>query len=98
MPRRRATWRSRPMSGRTTAKKERAGTFVDLFAGCGGLSMGLELAGFQPVFVNELNRDAMESYLLNREQEYPYLREPKNHVNDIYDLTAQAGELDALAT
>ena len=28
--------------------------FVDLFAGCGGLSLGLELAGFEPLFVNEL--------------------------------------------
>ncbi len=48
--------------------------FVDLFAGCGGLSLGLEQAGFQPVFVNELNNDARETYLLNREKEYPYLR------------------------
>ena len=35
--------------------------FVDLFAGCGGLSYGLEKSGFHPVFVNELNRDAMNS-------------------------------------
>lgn len=42
-------------------------TLVDLFAGCGGLSLGLENAGFQPCFVNELNRDAMETYLKNRE-------------------------------
>ena len=34
---------------------------VDLFAGCGGLSLGLERAGFHPVFVNELNKDAMAS-------------------------------------
>jgi len=37
--------------------------FVDLFAGCGGLSLGLEQAGFHPVFVNELNSHAMETYL-----------------------------------
>ena len=29
--------------------------FIDLFAGCGGLSLGLEQAGFTPAFVNELN-------------------------------------------
>ena len=40
--------------------------FIDLFAGCGGLSLGLELAGFQPVYVNELNQDAMNTYLANR--------------------------------
>lgn len=39
---------------------------IDLFAGCGGLSLGLEQAGFTPVFVNELNSDAMNSYLRNR--------------------------------
>ncbi|MHC8442125.1 MAG: DNA cytosine methyltransferase, partial [Candidatus Eutrophobiaceae bacterium] len=27
---------------------------VDLFAGAGGLSCGLEMAGFQPVLANEL--------------------------------------------
>lgn len=39
---------------------------VDLFAGCGGLSLGMENAGFTPVFVNELNPDAMATYLANR--------------------------------
>lgn len=39
---------------------------VDMFAGCGGLSMGFENAGFLPVFVNELNPDAMATYLNNR--------------------------------
>lgn len=39
---------------------------VDLFAGCGGLSLGFEEAGFAPVFVNELNDDARSTYLSNR--------------------------------
>lgn len=38
----------------------------DLFAGCGGLSLGFEHAGFTPVFVNELNKDARATYLANR--------------------------------
>jgi DNA (cytosine-5)-methyltransferase 1 len=41
---------------------------IDLFAGCGGLSLGLEQAGFYPIFVNELNQDAMASYLINRKR------------------------------
>lgn len=39
---------------------------VDMFAGCGGLSLGFENANFLPVFVNELNPDAMATYLKNR--------------------------------
>ena len=37
--------------------------FMDLFAGCGGLSLGLEKAGFTPVYVNELHKDALETHL-----------------------------------
>jgi DNA (cytosine-5)-methyltransferase 1 len=59
---------------------------ADFFAGCGGLSLGLELAGFHPAYVNELNKDAIESYLLNREVDYPYLRDAAFHCNDIKNL------------
>ena len=47
--------------------------FIDLFAGCGGLSLGLEQAGFTPAFVNELNDDALNTYLLNR-KEFSHLK------------------------
>ena len=60
-------------------------TVVDLFAGCGGLSLGLEQAGFQTIYVNELNNDAMESYLINRDSENPYLRERFNS-NDVKSM------------
>ena len=60
--------------------------FIDLFAGCGGLSLGLEQAGFYPVYVNELNKDALETYLINRETEYPHLRDQKFHSKDYTDL------------
>ena len=53
-------------------------TFIDLFAGCGGLSLGLEQAGFHPVYVNELNKDAMATYLHNR-KEYPLLHDKRFH-------------------
>ena len=64
-------------------------TVVDLFAGCGGLSLGLEFAGFTPVFVNELNKDAMSSYLANRSHQLggqKFNENPDLHINDIYDL------------
>ena len=66
--------------------KQRKLYVADFFAGCGGLSLGLEIAGFHPAYVNELNKDAIESYLLNREQNYPYLRDAAFHCNDIKDL------------
>jgi DNA (cytosine-5)-methyltransferase 1 len=64
---------------------ERKRYFVDLFAGCGGLSLGLERAGFVPALVNELNDDAMETYLMNRDEEYPLLRE-KYSIGDVKEL------------
>ena len=64
--------------------------FVDLFAGCGGLSLGLEESGFSPIFVNELNNDALQSYLQNRINDFPLLK--KNNCNDIKDLLINDGE------
>ena len=55
---------------------------IDLFAGCGGLSLGLEMAGFETVFVNELHPDAMQTFLANRPDSN--LSEKGNHINDIF--------------
>ena len=60
-------------------------TFIDLFAGCGGLSLGMEQAGFFPLYVNELNVDALETYIINREDKHPHLRDSKFHSQDIKD-------------
>lgn len=70
---------------------------VDLFAGCGGLSLGLEKAGFHPVFVNELNKDAMESYLRNRELIEPRLRLPEFHCHDIKSIVSAKGSIKRLS-
>ena len=50
------------------------------------MSLGLEEAGFFPVYVNELNSDALETYFKNRQQ-YPHLRDKKFHSFDIKDCT-----------
>ena len=41
------------------------GTFVDLFCGCGGLSLGLRQAGFNELFALEANVDAFDTYMHN---------------------------------
>ena len=70
--------------------------FVDLFAGCGGLSLGLENAGFVPAYVNELDPDAMESYLINRDDEFPLLREKYNSFDIQENLTVKKNALDKM--
>ena len=43
-------------------------TCIDLFSGCGGLSLGLEKAGFEPLLFSEINKDAANTYLTNRKK------------------------------
>ena len=67
-------------------------TMIDLFAGCGGLSLGMENAGFQPVFVNELNEDAMATYLANRHHLLggrPFAEQPHLRCNDAHELQGE---------
>ena len=70
--------------------------FIDLFAGCGGLSLGLEQAGFHPVYVNELNTDALNTYLINR-SEYKHLNLKEFHSNDIKELSGSKKKLEELS-
>jgi DNA (cytosine-5)-methyltransferase 1 len=56
---------------------------IDLFAGCGGLSLGMEQAGFKPLLFSEINKDAAETYLTNR------VGEKIEDYRDIYTLTDQ---------
>ncbi len=67
-------------------------SFVDLFAGCGGLSLGLEQSGFNPVFVNELNRDALSTYQFNRREQFPYLSDNRFFAQDIKDIVSSDPE------
>lgn len=54
---------------------------IDLFAGCGGLSLGLELAGFNTLLYSELSKDAGDTYARN-------LAKPATvRVGDVQELT-----------
>lgn len=67
-------------------------TLVDLFAGCGGLSLGMENAGFTPVFVSELNEHAMATYLANRHHELggvPFADLPHLRCSDAHELQGE---------
>jgi DNA (cytosine-5)-methyltransferase 1 len=60
-------------------------TCIDLFAGCGGLSTGLHLAGFRTLLYSELNKDASATYRANHQDAAAE--------GDVHKLTAKGGEL-----
>lgn len=49
------------------ASKRKRPLLVDLFAGCGGLSTGMENAGFTPWFVNEIVPQFCDTYRANHQ-------------------------------
>ena len=59
-------------------------TSVDLFAGCGGLTRGLEDAGFECIAFNELNHDAAASFSAN----FPHATPHVGHIESAMDNKA----------
>lgn len=72
---------------------------IDLFAGAGGLSCGLEMAGFSPILANEIDPNYAETYKRN----HPSTEVVVDDIRKICDgnikkaLRLQSGELDLLA-
>ena len=54
-------------------------TAIDMFAGAGGMSLGLEKAGFRVIYANEVNRDAAETYHRN----FPHVNLERRDVREI---------------
>lgn len=52
---------------RTSQKEFEGFKFIDTFAGCGGLSLGLKQAGFKPILVNEIEPKFLETYFFNHD-------------------------------
>ncbi len=67
--------------------KENTYKMVDLFAGCGGLSLGMEQAGFTPWFVNEIVDTFCNTYKRNHQ-----LSDDHYYVGDINNLNTHIDE------
>ena len=79
-------------------RKKNAPTFISLFAGCGGSSLGYSMAGYRELLAVEWDDNAVETFKLN------FSDVPVYH-GDIHDLTVEhclklaginVGELDLL--
>lgn len=62
-------------------------TFIDLFAGAGGLSCGLQQAGFTPCFVNEIVPTFCNTYKANHD-----LDDDQYYIGDINELNKHLDE------
>lgn len=59
------TCRANSSKGDSKVAKDNGFTFIELFAGCGGLSLGLRSAGFREIMANELSSMPAETFALN---------------------------------
>lgn len=74
-------------------------TLIDLFAGAGGLSCGLQMAGFHPILANELVPEYAATYRHNHASTELIVDDVRNVVesNLRKRLSLKKGELDLLA-
>lgn len=71
---------------------------IDLFAGAGGLSCGLEMSGFRPVLANELVETYAETYGLNHPQ-CPVIAGDIKKIDEsnIREIVRTEGDIDLIA-
>ena len=74
-------------------------TLVDLFSGAGGLSCGLELAGFNPLFASEIEPVYATTYQQNHPNSPCFAKDIRElEANEILSITGlKQGQLDLLA-
>lgn len=71
---------------------------IELFAGCGGLSTGLEKAGFKVISAVEINPIAAKSYELNHPDVKLHISDVSSiHAKDFQDDIGENAEVDLLA-
>lgn len=66
-------------------------TTIELFAGAGGLALGMEKAGFTPLLLNEFDKNACKTLKLNR----PEWNIVEQDIHKL-DLTSYLGKVDLL--
>ena len=72
---------------------------IDLFSGCGGLSLGLKGAGFSVAAAVEIDRKAQETYSLNHPDVRLYAQDIRklDPIDILLEAGMDVGELDLLA-
>lgn len=75
-----------------------SGTLIDLFAGAGGLSCGLEQAGFRPVLANEMVSQFAHTYQINHPETKVIVGDVRKvDEKEIHNLVSEYGEIDLIA-
>lgn len=73
-------------------------TMIDLFAGAGGLSCGLEQAGFHPVLANEMVEQFAHTYQVNHPNTKVVIGDVRNvDEKELHSLVSKYGEIDLIA-
>ena len=76
----------------TSIRPKRKYTSIELFAGAGGLALGLEKAGFEHILLNEFMPEACETLRINR----PNWNVVEGDVSKI-DFTSYRGKIDVVS-
>ena len=68
---------------------------IELFTGCGGMSLGLKRAGFEIIYANEINEDAVKTYSKNFPEVFVQQEDIKK-INPVL-LKKKIGKVDLIA-
>lgn len=99
---------SRPIEFNKRVKMNNTKSYIDLFSGCGGLSLGLHNAGWKGIFAIEKSEDAFKTLEYNlikkrKHFDWPTWLEQSNHdINEILsknknELLSLRGKIDLVA-
>lgn len=71
---------------------------AELFAGCGGLALGMSQVGFKHRYMAEFDKDAVATVLHNKANGVGYVHEWPMHLKDVRDIEwDEVGSLDVIS-